>query len=122
MLLRERRHSPHAPGGVVVCLCFILLGVDATASAAMAQESRVIGASSIAGPHSTSLAMDCPPSAGCYIAPAPSVHSPGGEGQQPEEPDWRVHAGLALVVGEWVNTRDRPAQVPLRIAYCRWRN
>lgn len=81
----------------LACLCLVLLGLDARASISMVQEARPTAAAA-AGPHSSSSDMDSMPCISCDVALAPPASK------------------------EWFDTRLRPVEVPLRIAFCRWRD
>lgn len=104
-----------------VWLCLALLGVDARAATSLVQEARPMAAS-VAGPHSPSSARDEWPCTACDVIPVPSVQELSGEAKEPELPGWQMHAVALADSGAWFQQQDSLSLVPLRIAYCRWRN
>lgn len=110
----------HAFAGAV-WLCLALLGMDARASTYLVQEARPMAAPMV-GPHAPSSAMNDWPCTACDVIPAPSVQELSGEAKEPEIPDRQMHAVALPDSGAWFQQLGSSFQVPLRIAYCRWRN
>lgn len=67
-------------------------------------------------------AFDCFPCASCYMAPAPTAHGFTGEAEEPKQAAWQL---LTKPLASAQKPRDlskTEANVPLRVAYCCWRN
>lgn len=62
------------------------------------------------------------PCARCYVAPAPSAHSFSGESAESAASEWRALHKHADGGEKAFDTEALRALVPLRIAFCRWRN
>ncbi|PLC01497.1 hypothetical protein CY658_31715 [Variovorax sp. RO1] len=65
------------------------------------------------------VAMDAVPCALCYSAPAPSLHTFGGECRGHEAAAWPVRVA-PVPDGEYFDAGGRHVRLPVRILYCRW--
>lgn len=69
----------------------------------------------------SSSAMDCPPCVSCYMGPAPAVKPPA-ETDRPSTAAWVHPTGARRDADGWHVLEALPPGVPLRIAFCRWRD
>lgn len=69
----------------------------------------------------SSSAMECPPCISCYIAPAPAARPPA-ETDRPPQAAWVHPMGTHHAGDGWHVLKALPPGVPLRIAFCRWRD
>lgn len=66
-------------------------------------------------------AFDGLPCASCYLAPAPTVHGFTGEFEEPKQAAWQLLAKPSPTEKP-LGLPKREESVPLRVAYCCWRN
>lgn len=66
-------------------------------------------------------AFDGLPCASCYLAPAPTVHGFTGELEEPNQAAWQLLAKPSTIEKP-LDLPQREESVPLRVAYCCWRN
>lgn len=67
-------------------------------------------------------AMNGVPCMGCYMAPAPAMHGLTGEQEQPKQAGWLLLAQSSASAKTLQDQPTRETGVPLRVAYCCWRN
>lgn len=67
-------------------------------------------------------AWDRLPCASCYLAPAPAVHSFTAETEDPKQTAWQFLAKPSNSAQQHLHLPEQEASVPLRVAYCCWRN
>lgn len=66
-------------------------------------------------------AFDGMPCASCYLAPVPTVHGFTGEFEEPIQAAWQLLAKPSPTEKP-LDLPKREESVPLRVAYCCWRN
>ncbi|MDA8254295.1 MAG: hypothetical protein M0Z99_01430 [Betaproteobacteria bacterium] len=116
----ERLGRWRALGCIIFSLYLVLLRPGTEAWAFVVQQARPMEATAMAS--SPAEAMDCVPCARCYVAPLPSAQRCGGEDHEPEVLARPNHA-VPQAPSDWSFGSGAPrAPLPLRIAYCRWRN
>lgn len=118
-------------GAVVLLYLFLaLFGTAAQASMPVSQDdgwtARAVTlvatgpvAVAVMGVATMPVAMDAMPCALCYSAPAPSLHTVGGECREHEAAAWPVHVA-PVPDGEYFDAGGRHVRLPVRILYCRW--
>jgi hypothetical protein len=117
---------------LLLCLCLFLalFGTAAQASMPVSQDNERTAravtpvttgpvAVAVMGMATMPVAMDAMPCALCYSAPAPSLHTVGGECRGHEAAAWPVHVA-SIPDGEYFDAGGRHGRVPVRILYCRW--
>lgn len=67
-------------------------------------------------------AMNGLPCASCYKALAPAVHGFTGEQEEPKQAVWQLLAQSSASAKNPLNLPKREGGLPLRVAYCCWRN
>lgn len=79
-------------------------------------------AQAVAQADSMPSAWDGLPCASCYLAPAPAVHGFTGEYEEPKQAAWQLLAKPSASAQKPLDLPKREESVPLRVAYCCWRN
>jgi len=109
--------------GIAIALILLLawIGFGARAAVPVMQQTVMVTDTAPMSPAAPMLA-DCTPCVYCYAAPATAVEG-FSEPKEPEGPTWLALADTPLVrpkaLDRW---RRGQSLVPLRIAYCQWRN
>lgn len=67
-------------------------------------------------------AMNGVPCMSCYMAPAPAMHGFTGEQEEPKQARWQSLAQFSAPAKNLQDPPKRERGVPLRVAYCCWRN
>lgn len=116
----ERRlRRPLALAGVLLCLYLVLAPGASRASAVAMQEAQSMAPAVVASTPMRQM-LDCMPCVGCYAAPAPVGQGVSGEPGDVDGLAWQAR-DPALPRSMWsTDAGGWRAQLPLRIAFCRW--
>jgi len=119
---RPERNPGHRRIGIALILLLTWFGLSASAAVPVMQQQTVMAADATPMSDAVPMLADCKPCMYCYAAPASAVVGFSEPGE-PHEPTWLALAETPLVRPQALDSWSRKqSPVPLRIAYCRWRN